>query len=126
MTDTKVGRNAHQHLRDEAAKIANAYACIVESTDDPVCVNPDDHEEDRTWVSKAAALGHLVGVLRGFAETGNFDTQLHMRNFTIRTEYNQMLEHGWKRAQAIPHLMEKYHLCKTTMEDIVKRKKPQA
>lgn len=119
----KVGRNAHEFIRDQAAELVKAYSVIAQSKNDPVCINPEVEAEDRIYVYKATALQQLVQALASFAETGNFDISYHERNFLIRTKYKQLLEQGWKRARAIRQLMDEYHLSKTTIEDIVKRKK---
>lgn len=119
----KSGRKGHEFLRAQAGELVSTYGTIFASPNDPVCINPEADEEDRIHVYKSTAANHLISALTNFRDTGDFNDSVEVRNFTIRTEYKQLLAQGWIRARAIPHLEEKYKLGKTTIEAIVAPKK---
>ncbi|WP_348697604.1 hypothetical protein [Duganella fentianensis] len=93
----KVGRTAHEFLRDQAKKIADSYRPVFECTEESYCPNPDDNPEDQIFISHRHALGCLLGELEAFAQHGEFTLRIDMKKFDMREKARMLNANGWRR-----------------------------
>jgi hypothetical protein len=118
----KIGRAAHENVRDQAREIAQHYRLFYECPHEEYCVNPDDLPEEQVFVTPRQALGYLLGQLESFAETGQFGTQIDMKRFSMREEARMLKKQGMPRTQIIEKLMESYLVSQSVVERAIRQK----
>ena len=119
-TGVKIGRSAHELLRDDARDLAELCRIVNGSPDGNYCANPDDQFEEQTWISRYQMLNYVAAYLERFAENGSFQFPINMRKFSVREEYRSVLEKGMSRTEAIDMLMKKHNMSKSVVERTIK------
>jgi hypothetical protein len=117
----KVGRTAHENVRDQARELAAHYRLFYECPDEEYCVNPDDLPEEQVFVTPRQALGYLLDQLENFAETGQFGTQIDMKRFSMREEARMLKKQGMPRTQIIEKLMQSYLVSQSVVERAIRQ-----
>ena len=113
---SKVGRNAHDFIRQEARAIAQTYRQIFDHPGDRLCLNPEDHQEDQQFISKLEAFSQLLSYVERFAETGNFGLPVDVERVLIREDYRANRLRGSPRTATVKDLAEKYSKSESTIE----------
>lgn len=116
----KIGRSAHDHVRDQARDLVAAYAPVTTSAEGRHCANPEDAPEDQIWTNSHQALSALLSALKTFAETGIFISEIDLRQFHVRETYRSMRDAGQNRATAMDQLMTKFHQSQSTTERAIR------
>lgn len=119
----KIGRSAHELLRDQAAALVRAYRPVLDSPDGRYCSNPDDAPEEQTWVTVPQALDAVLNALESFEKTGSFAPEIDFKQLHIRERYSSMKRAGVKREAAIDELTTMFHQSRSTIERAIREDK---
>ena len=122
----KIGRSAHELLRDQAAALVRAYRPVLDSPDGRYCSNPDDAPEEQTWVTVPQALNAVLIALGNFEKTGSFAPEIDFKRLHIRETYRAMKRAGIKREDAIEELMTIFPQSRSTIVRAIREDKAKA
>lgn len=117
----KVGRTAHENVRDQANELAALYRAIYECPDEQFCINPDDNPDEHLFTDVRQALGHVVAHLESFSETGQFGSQINMQTFSIREHAEMLKKQGMLRVHIIAKLVERYAVSQSVIERAIRK-----
>lgn len=112
----KVGRTAHQMLREQAEDFVRNFRPVLTSSDGRYCLNPHDAPKQQMWVTTSQALEVVLDAMENFAKTGKFVAEIDVELIHIKASYRALIKAGMKREAAKAELIDRFHKSPSTID----------